>query len=312
MFEQNYLNILKEVLNTGTKKSIFGHDDKYILSCCGNTLKFDLTYSFPVITTRKIAYKLAFKEMLWFIKGNGNVVDLHKQGCKWWDEWGLKYYNKNFVESNLTLEEYYIEIDKENIEFNEIPLHYTNITKWMCLNINKYEWFFLDQSKWIIDQIKKNPDRKSYLVNYWNPEYVYQMADECGNDSVVLPACHFYHQVLINDNKLDLIVGIRSSDLFLGLPANIVQYALLANMYAHCLNYKPGKLIIQLGDYHIYSDHLKQVEELVSRDPLPFPTLEINKRDQKYLTDFIFEDFNVLSYIHREPLQGDLTIVGGY
>lgn len=314
MSEQNYLNLLNEVLETGTRKKIFGHDDKYIYSCNGATLKFNLSEGFPLFTTRKIYFNGAFKEMLWFIKGSENVIDLHKSGCKWWDDWGLKRYNSMEGFPKILKEEYEKLIENGELQYLYLSLHYTNITTWSYRD-GYGDLHNLDQTKWVIDEIKKNPFRKSYLVNYWNPINVYQMAEQCDEESVVLPACHFYHQVLadVERNKLNLIVGIRSSDLFLGLGANIAQYALLLHMYAHCLKYDVGQLIIQLGDYHIYSDHIEQVKEMILRTPTELPTLKIKGINQQYLQDFVFDDFKIENYdVKYSQLKGDLTVVGGY
>lgn len=310
--EYEYLDLLSSVAfsNMSVRKSIYGHNDRYLMSQIGNTLRFDMSEGFPIFTTRQIAYKNAFREMLWFIKGNSNLAELHHSGCNWWNEWGRKIYNKT-TDKHLTSEEFEEFLNTKKDFY--INIHYSNITNYHYVDgiTGKYE--YLDQTKWVIDEFSKNPDRKSYVVNYWQPEKVYQMADYCNNESVVLPACHFYHQLLMGrNNTLTLIVGIRSSDLYFGLPANVAQYALLLYMYSHCLKIPAGELVIQLGDHHVYDNVLEQIEEQIKRDPLEFPTIEIVDRGQKYLTDFVFSDFIIKNYNHLGKLPGELTIVGGY
>lgn len=317
MSEQQYLDLLKDVLDNGEETPIFGSTDKYLLSCIGTTLKFDLTKGFPILTTKKIFYKGSFIELLWFIQGTGNIVDLHKQKVKYWNGWGVKHWNR-MNNTNLTKEEYGELIDKGDIVKHCIPLHYTNITNWEYINResvlldSQYTFSSLDQSKWLIDNIQKTPERKSFLVSHWNPETTYQMSEKTGRESIELPACPFYHHVLIKGNKLNLVVGIRSSDIFLGLPLNIAQYALLTHMYAHILKKQVSQVIFHLNDYHAYSNLQEQIKDQLIREPYMFPKLEIKDRGQQYLQDFSIEDFNVLNYKSHSTLKGELTIVGGY
>jgi thymidylate synthase len=314
MSEQQYLDLLEYVLTYGTKKTIFGHEDKYILSKFGALLRFDLSQGFPIITTKKTYYKGAFAELLWFIEGSGDVVKLHKQGVNIWDSWGCKYWNQN-EDEKLILEQYQQAIDDGEILGHRIPLHYKNSTAWhYSIEYQGFgqEVFKLDQTKWVIDNIQKTPDRKSFLVSYWNPTEVYQMADECGNESVSLPACHTHYSVNVSEGKLSLMLYMRSWDLLLGAPFNIAQYALLTHMYAQCTGFDVGELVITAADHHIYSDHIEQVTEQISRQPLEFPTISIKQRGQKYLQDFVLEDFEINNYQYHKPIKAPITVVGGY
>jgi thymidylate synthase len=171
----------------------------------------------------------------------------------------------------------------------------------------------IDQTKWLIDSIKTAPDRKSYVVQAWNPVRLYAMAKECGNASVVLAACHYSHQVIIQGGLLHLIVNIRSNDLPLGNPFNTVQYGLLAHMYAKCLGYPAAELTLMIGDGHCYSDQVGGVIEQIEK-PINdlLPTLTIEDRGQQYLTDFKYSDFKVHNYFPEESIRMPLTIVGGF
>lgn len=316
--EQGYQQILQDVLDNGFKKSIFGHDDKYILSNLCTSIKYDCSNgTFPLMTTRRISWKLGVKEMLWFIEGSRDVAKLHRQGCLFWDDWAVKYYNK-VNNTSYSLEEWQKLVDDNTIETTIVPLHYSNATKWSYVNYgatqldSQYRTSYLDQTKWVIDNIKRTPDRKSFLVTYWNPIQVYQMADECGVESVSLPACHYSYSLNVANNKLNLVVVIRSQDLILGHPTNVAQYAALLNMYAICTGFDVGDLGVLLIDYHLYSDHLDIAQEVINRDSRQFPKIIVNNRSQQYLQDFVFEDFKVVDYNPLPYIKGDITVVGGY
>lgn len=313
--EENYLNLLEEVLNTGTKKSIFGYDDKYVLSNFGAMLKFDCSNDIvPILTTKRVAWKNALKEILWMIEGSNDVVKLTKQDCHIWDDWAVKYLNRNCTPEHLVTLEQYKKSVLDGAFFSDvvIPLHYSNSTKWNYYNSEIDIETYLDQTKWVIDNVQKTPDRKSFVVSYWNPTQVYQMAEECEQESVVLPACHFSYTVNQSNGFLHLSVKLRSWDLFLGAGFNITQYGMLLHMYAKCTGFKPGTLVVMADDHHIYSDHVEQVKEQITRIPTDFPTLEIVDRGQKYLQDFKFEDFIVKNYNPKSTIKAPITVVGGY
>lgn len=322
MSEYNYLALLDDVLKTGDKKSIYGHDDKYLLSKFGAMLKFDCTDGkVPILTTKRVAWKNALKEILWMIEGSNNVVELTKQGCHIWDDWAVKFLNQNnhyFKDNPLVLDSYRDLVEKESIIVATIPLHYSNSTKWEYYveshkgSGHPVKWGKLDQTKWVIDNIQKTPDRKSFVVTYWNPTHVYQMADECNEPSVVLPACHFSYTVQQSNGFLNLSLKIRSWDLFLGAPFNIAQYGMLLHMYAKCTGFKPGTLVVMADDHHIYSDQIEQVLKQLERTPTEFPTLSIVDRNQQYLQDFEFSDFIVENYNPQETIKAPVTVVGGY
>lgn len=322
MSEQNYLNLIKDITENGFKKTIFSPkktigtinkgvyteevNDKYLLSLFGAMLRFDCSNgSIPIFSTKRVAYKSAFKEMLWFLNGNGDVAKLHNDKCTFWDSWAYQYYLKMF---GLKTEEYsYDSFIKDILESGEpfvIPVPYTDFTSHSG-NI--------DQTKWIIDSIAKTPDRKSFVASAWNPSRLYAMASINNKESVVLAACHCEHQVVINNNTTNLRVTIRSSDSVLGLPANVAQYGMLLHMYAKCTGYPAGELLVQLTDVHVYSDQLgEDLYAQLNSTPKEFPTLEIQDRGQKYLTDFVFDDFKVIGYKADSVKRFNLTVVGGF
>ena len=169
----------------------------------------------------------------------------------------------------------------------------------------------IDQIAWAIQKLKKTPTRKHILIAAWNPEFVYEMAAS-REKSVVLPPCHSFFQINVNDkNELSLQLYQRSSDVFLGVPFNIVSYALLTMMFAHIGGFKPGEFVHTFGDVHIYGNHMEQVKEQLKRKPRPFPTIKLNPK-VKNIDDFKIEDFTLENYNPYPPIKAEVTVVGGF
>ena len=339
MAEQQYLDLLLDVRKNGVRKSIFasnGHtlptvdkgkyseinkDSKYLNSVVGRILRFDLTDNkIPLYRTKAVHYPSAFKEMLWFLKGNGDVAALHQSGFPGWNGWAYKKYQATTSDTpKLTYEEFvkkYLSVAGASYC---VAVPYTDMTGWEypdweeSFKQQKPVYRKLDQTKWVIDSIKSNPDRKSYVVTAWNPTRLYAMAKECGNESVALAACHCEHQVVIQGGTLVLRVSIRSNDLPLGNPFNVAQYGLLAHLYAKCTGFPASELVVQITDAHVYSDQWEGIDLQLSRSVSDnFPTLSIKDRNQKYLTDFEYSDFTVTNYFPENKILMPITIVGGF
>ena len=156
----------------------------------------------------------------------------------------------------------------------------------------------VDQIQTLIDMIRKSPDSRRLIVSAWNPPDVPQMA---------LPPCHTMWQVRILGGKLHLQLYQRSADMFLGVPFNIASYALLAVMLAHVTGYEPGDFIHSIGDAHIYSNHMDQVQTQLSRDLRPLPTLRIT-RQVPSLFDFRFEDFEITGYDPHPAIKAPVAV----
>jgi len=310
--EQQYIDLLNKVLDEGCKKQLKYGDrvlDEYCISLFGESLKFDCRdWTLPLYTHRKINWKNGLKEMLWFIEGSGDVIKLHNSGVKFWDEWGVKYFNQ-INSNNLSLEEYRTEIKKGCINRLILPLHYTNSTN---LNVLTNIGYSLNQTKWVIDTLRKNPNARHGVVQYWRPEDTYEMARELDRESVILPACHFTYVVNINHDLVCLDVKIRSNDLILGNPTNVSQYAFLLFMYAKCLNREPGWLKIDITDAHIYSNQIPILEKVDFSNLHSFPKVKISDKKYNYLENFRFEDFSVLDYKCNKGVNFPITVVGGY
>jgi thymidylate synthase len=302
MSEQQYLELVEKTISSGFKSPLYCDPDGYTLVTFGASLKFDLADGFPIFTTKKVNYINAFKEILWFLSGTGNVAELHRQGCKIWDDWGVKLINhRNRYGNPITLEKFQTDCDKESYNFF-LPLHYTNFTKWENT---------LDQTKWVIDRIRKEPYRRDCVVTLWNPMHVYDTAFLYGYDSVILPACYYAHQLVVTD-RLNMVVTGRSNDAGIGTPFNVAQYALLLHMYSHCLGIPVGELQFNVGNFHVYWNHIDPFQKQLQREPYDFPEFVIKDRGQKYLTDFTIDDFDVVNYQSHSFIKFPITVVGGY
>ena len=168
----------------------------------------------------------------------------------------------------------------------------------------------IDQLAWVIEGLKKKPDRKSYVVSAWNPDFIYEMASE-GQQSQVPPFCHTMYQFQVANGKLNLGLYQRSGDLFLGVPFNIASYALLLKMVAQVVDIPAGELVHTFGDVHIYSNHFDQVKEQLTREPLPFPTVKLNS-EIKNIDDFKLEDIVLENYESHASLRAPIANIGGF
>ena len=166
----------------------------------------------------------------------------------------------------------------------------------------------IDQLAWVMKELKEDPDAKNLIVNSWNPEYLYTMAEH--EDASLFPICHNMYQISKRGDKLSLQLYQRSADLFLGVPFNIASYALLTIILAKIAGLQPGEFIHTFGDVHIYENHVDQVKEQLKRTPRPFPTIKIIGEMNK-LEDFTPDKIVLENYNPYPPIKGELTIAGG-
>ncbi len=289
--EKGYLDLLQELLDAGSIK-----DDRTgvgTISKFGHQLRFDLSEGFPLLTTKKVFLKGITHELIWFLNGETNIKYLVDNDVKIWNEWPFTaYLKKNNLEKEFPRYSpewtekltWFIEQIKNNVEFAK---------KWGELGpVYGKQWRDFngfDQIKWIVEEIKKNPNSRRLIVSAWNASEIEEMA------KAGLPPCHTMFQFYVKDGKLSCQLYQRSADVFLGVPFNIASYALLTMMVAHVTNLKLGEFIHTFGDVHIYKNHMAQVKEQLSRKPKKLPTLKI-KRKVETIFDFKYEDFELLDY----------------
>ena len=263
---QQYLDLMRRILDEGAEKtdrtgtgtkSVFGHQ-----------MRFDLSESFPLLTTKKLHLRSIIHELLWFLTGETNVQYLHENKVTIWDEWADE-------QGNLG------------------PVYGHQWRKW-----ESADGRVIDQVTQVIEQIKTNPDSRRLIVSAWNVGDI---------DKMALPPCHLLFQFYVADGKLSCQLYQRSADVFLGVPFNIASYSLLCMMMAQVCGLKPGEFVHTLGDAHLYSNHLEQTELQLSREPKALPRMLINPEVDN-LFDFKFEDFELVDYDPHPHIKAPVAV----
>ncbi len=311
--EYQYLDLLKEILETGIKNVDRG-TGAISYSLFGKQTRYDLSKGFPLLTTKKTYWKGVLHELFWFMSGQTNIKYLLDKGVHIWNDYPYKIYNEKRVKNKeLNLEELskdeFITKIKEEADFAEtygnLPRIYGEMwRKWPTRKEGKK----VDQLAWIVQELKDDPDARNLIVNSWNPEYLYTMADNV--DASRFPICHNMYQISQKEGKLSLQLYQRSADIFLGVPFNIASYALLTIILAKITGYEPGEFIHTFGDVHIYENHIEQAKEQLAREPKTFPSIKIIG-DLKTLDDVKTENIVLENYDSHPALKGELTVAGG-
>lgn len=283
--EYQYLNLLTDILNEGHDETGRNGNTRCVY---GSAMHFSLENGqVPILTTKKTAWKTCLKELLWFIKGKMDNNILNEQKVHIWDgnstpefmkSRGLSHYEPGDLGSLYGFQWRYF-----NAPYKGCNADYTGQG--------------VDQLQNAIDMLKDPAQRTSrrIIVSAWNP---------CQVDQGVLPSCHNFFQFnVVDGNKLSCSLYQRSADQFLGIPFNIASYSFLTYLIAKHCDLEPYEFIHYMGNCHIYDDHFEQVKEQLSREPYPFPTLEIlNKKDN--INDYNIEDFKINEYNHHPPIKG--------
>ena len=238
------------------------------ISVFGYQSRYNLQEGFPLLTTKKLHTRSIFYELLWFLRGETNIQFLKENKVSIWDEWA-----------------------SENGELG--PIYGKQWRYWETADGKT-----VDQISNVISQIKNNPDSRRHLVIAFNPGDV---------DKMALPPCHAFFQFYVANGKLSCQLYQRSADIFLGVPFNIASYALLTHMVAQVCNLEVGDFVHTLGDAHIYSNHMEQVNLLLSREPRPLPKLTLNK-DIKNIFDFKYEDIKIEGYDPHPVIKAEVAV----
>ena len=293
---KQYLELCKTILDKGITKS--DRTGTGTISYFGYQMRFNLEEGFPLLTTKRVYLRAIIHELLWFIKGETNIKYLVDNNVKIWNEWPYQNYTKTAEYQNESLEEFVEKIKSDD----EFAKKYGNLGP-----VYGHQWRhydaegskeFVDQLANVINQIKNNPDSRRLIVCSWNPLEISKMA---------LPPCHSLFQFYVNDGKLSCQLYQRSGDVFLGIPFNIASYALLTMMIAKVCNLKLGDFVHTIGDAHIYSNHLEQINLQMSRTPRSLPKMIIHG-EQKSIEDFKFEDFELVDYHPYSSIKGAVAV----
>jgi thymidylate synthase len=231
---------------------------------------------FPLLTTKRMAHKTMMTELKWFLKGDTNIKYLVDNGCNIWNGDAYKRYcdklETHYNEGgDLATQEEFIRMIKDDSEWARIwgelgPIYGKQWRGWFMYN-DKMEPVFKDQIKELIRDLKLNPNSRRHMVNAWNVGDL---------DEMTLPPCHYGFQCYIADGKLSLMWNQRSVDTFLGLPFNIASYATLLLLLCEETGYEAGELIANLGDVHLYKNHVEQAKEQISREQYPLPQIKLS------------------------------------
>lgn len=313
-FDQAYHDLCRRVLETGKNK-----DDRTntgTLSVFGHQMRFDLSKGFPLLTTKKVSFKLISTELIWFMRGDTNIKYLLEYNNNIWNEWAfLKWIESdeyqgpdmtNFGHRALVdeafNEEYknQLKIFKENIltdaEFSRKFGDLGNVYGKQWRNFETKNGS-TDQLMEVIEGIKNNPTSRRHIISAWNPGEIETMA---------LPPCHTMFQFYVQDNKLSCQLYQRSADIFLGVPFNIASYSLLTHLIAKECNLEVGEFVHTFGDAHIYSNHIEAVNEQLSRDSFEPPTLKINT--DKSIFDIEYEDLEIINYQAHPAIKAPIAV----
>lgn len=269
---KQYHDLLKSILLHGKEH----HDRTGVgtISHFGHQTRFDLREGFPIVTTKKIPFRWVAEELLWFLSGDTDEANLRARGIDIWAEWADEEHTKRFGRDAGDLGPVYGYL-------------------WRSFGGNYPARDGVDQIANLISEIQRNPNSRRLIVTGWDPRVA---------DQVDLPPCHTLFQFKVeNGSILHCQLYQRSADAFLGVPFNISSYALLMHMVAHVCGLGVGDFIYTLGDYHIYKNHLEQVREILSREPLSLPTLEITDEEDRFrgvegLLNMRYENLRLAGY----------------
>ena len=264
-----YEDLLRKILMEGNLKN--DRTGTGTISLFGQQMRFDLAKGFPLLTTKRVFFKGIAYELLWFLKGSSNVHWLQEHNVHIWDEWA-----------------------DENGDLG--PVYGVQWRSWPAPTADDPDRT-IDQISNVLELIKHNPDSRRMVVTAWNPAEVENMA---------LPPCHALFQFYVADGRLSCQLYQRSCDMFLGVPFNIASYSLLTMMMAQQAGLEPGEFVWTGGDCHIYDNHVEQVLEQLSREPYPYPRMEIRKADS--LFDYQYSNFHIADYRYHTTIKAPIAV----
>lgn len=315
--EEQYLKLAKTILTKGHKKK--DRTGTGTISYFGYQMRFDLSKSFPLLTTKFVPFRLIKSELLWFLHGDTDIRFLLKNHNYIWDEWPFQHWTESSDYNGPNMTDFGHRSQKDpkfakvyhkemHIFLHKIMTNDAFDKKFGSIGQGAYgkQWRAfdgphgkkIDQIKWVINKIRKTPFSRRMIVSAWNPAEV---------QNALLPPCHTLYQFYVNNGKLSCQLYQRSGDTFLGVPFNIASYALLTSLIAKEVGLKPGVFVHTIGDAHIYLNHVNQIKKQLKRKPYPAPKLWLNPKKHS-IFDYGVNDIKVLNYKHHSYIHGAISV----
>ena len=293
--EQQYLDLMQDLLENGDRR--VDRTGVGTLSLLGAMVRFDISGGqVPILTTKRVYWKTAVKEMLWFLTGGTNIRPLLQDNVRIWSDWPLDRYRKETGEaiSQADFEQRVIDDAGFAARWGELgPVYGKQWRRWVGADGREY-----DQIAELIELLKTNPTSRRMLFHAWNVAELDQMA---------LPPCHMVYQFHVADGRLSCLMFQRSADILLGVPFNFAGAVALQLMIAQQVGLEPGRFVWMGGDIHLYLNHLDQAREQLSRQPRPFPTMRLT-RHAASIDDYRIEDFEVTGYEPHAAIKADVAV----
>jgi thymidylate synthase len=276
---QNYLNLLQDILDRGSRKS--DRTGTGTISLFGYQMRFDLSQGFPAVTTKKLHLKSIVHELLWFLSGDTNTRYLNDNGVTIWDDWATE-------EGELG------------------PVYGSQWRDWITPDGRH-----IDQVTQLLSDLKSRPNSRRHIVSAWNPAVLPDESlsprENVAAGLQALPPCHTMFQFHVANGRLSCQMYQRSADVFLGVPFNIASYALLTMMIAQVTGLEPGDFVHTFGDVHIYLNHMDQVQIQLSRKTFPLPVMNLNPQ-RKDLFAFRYDDFELINYRCHPAIRAPIAV----
>lgn len=272
--DRQYQDLCRRILSDGTERT--DRTGTGTLSIFSHQMQFDMAEGFPLLTTKDMSasFRHVVAEMLWMLKGSTNANELADMGFGIWKKWAKD-------------------------ESGELGPVYGHQLRHFSLGLVP-DTYAVDQITWVLNELRTNPHSRRMLVSMWNPNQL---------DDMALPPCHWSFELYVDFDRhaLNMKLHQRSCDVFLGVPYNIAEYALLLHMLSQVSGYTPGTLVHDMTNVHIYKNHIRQIEEQITRRSFKLPELAIHS-DTRNLFDFKVDDFSVLGYSHHPKLTGEVAV----
>ncbi|AHN66523.1 thymidylate synthase [Bacillus phage Bcp1] len=282
--DEQYLELVERVITKGVRKG--DRTGTGTMSVFGAQMRFNLAEGFPLLTTKRVPFRIVAQELLWFVKGSTDLKYLLDNNVHIWDDDAYRWYKEHGGEMD---KEYFLK-NAQACGFKLGDIYGAQWRNWNGDNI--------DQLKDLIEQVKTNPDSRRMLMIAFNPSVL---------GKVALPPCHYAVQLYVAEGKLSLMFTMRSNDIFLGLPFNIASYALLVHIIAKMTGLEVGELVYSAGDAHVYLNHMEQVKEQLQREPRLLPKLTV-KTVHENIEDYTIDDFELEGYDPHPTIKGKVSV----